>query len=136
MTLTAGASMTGSSICRKPCITNRARQGAGKKTGFVAKISISDDNGFVDVDRISWDNYNEANDLIMRAEQYKEERGYYPARIHADSIYMTFENKKFCTANDIRLSSRPRKRQIQAEVQTDSRAASAVQIRPEEAFRD
>jgi DNA-directed RNA polymerase subunit E'/Rpb7 len=30
---------------------------AGKKTEFGAKISISDDNGFVDVDRISWDNF-------------------------------------------------------------------------------
>jgi len=35
---------------------------ADKKTEFGAKISISDDNGFVEVDRISWDNYNEAND--------------------------------------------------------------------------
>jgi len=59
---------------------------AGKTTEFGAKISISNDNAFVDVDRISWDNYNEANDLIVRTEQYKEERGYYPARICVDSI--------------------------------------------------
>ncbi len=70
------------------------------------------------MDRISWDNYNEASDLIARAKQYKEERGCYPARICADSIDMTSENKKFCAANNIRLSGRPRKRQIQAEVQT------------------
>jgi IS5 family transposase len=63
-----------------------------RKTEFGAKISISDDNGFVDVDRISWDNYNEASDLIARAKRYKEERGYYPARICADSIYMASEN--------------------------------------------
>lgn len=75
------------------------------------------------MDGISWDNYNEANDLIARAEQYKEERGYYPARICADSIYMAFENKKFCIAYDIRLSSRPRKRQIHAEVQTAEQQA-------------
>jgi IS5 family transposase len=79
---------------------------AGKKTQFGAKISIPDDNGFVDVDRISRDNYNEGNDLIARAEQYKEERAYYPARICADSIYMTSDNQKFCAANDIRLSGR------------------------------
>jgi IS5 family transposase len=47
---------------------------AGRKTEFGAKISISDDNGFVDVDRISWDNYNEASALIAHAKQYKEER--------------------------------------------------------------
>ena len=102
----------------KPHVRPIVRGKAGKKTEFGAKISISDDNGFVDVDRISWDNYNEANDLIARAKQYKEERGYYPARICADSIYMTSENKKFCAANDIRLSGRPRKKQVEAEFQT------------------
>ena len=102
----------------KPHIRPIVRGKAGKKTEFGAKISISDDNGFVGVDRISWDNYNEANDLIARAKQYKEERGCYPARICADSIYMTSENKKFCAANNIRLSGRPRKKQVDAEVQT------------------
>ena len=102
----------------KPHVRPIVRGKAGKKTEFGAKISISDDNGFVDVDRISWDNYNESSDLIARAEQYKEERGYYPARICADSIYMTLENKKFCAANNIRLSGRPRKRSLQVEVQT------------------
>lgn len=102
----------------KPHVRPIVRGKAGKKTEFGAKISISDDNGFVDVDRISWDNYNEANDLIERAEQYKEDRGYYPARICADSIYMTSVNKKFCAANGIRLSGRPRKKQVEAEVQT------------------
>ena len=102
----------------KPHVRPIVRGKAGKKTEFGAKISISDDNGFVDVDRISWDNYNEANDLIERAEQYKEDRGYYPARICADSIYMTSGNKAFCTANGIRLSGRPRKKLVEAEVQT------------------
>jgi hypothetical protein len=102
----------------KPHVRPIVRGKAGKKTEFGAKISISDDNGFVDVDRISWDNYNEANDLIARAKQYKEERGYYPARICADSIYMTSDNKKFCAGNNIRLSGRPRKKQVKAEVQT------------------
>jgi len=102
----------------KPHVRPIVRGKAGKKTEFGAKISISNDNGFVDVDRISWDNYNEANDLIPRAMRYKEERGFYPARICADSIYMTSENKKFCAANNIRLSGRPRKRQVEVEVQT------------------
>jgi hypothetical protein len=58
-------------------------------------------NDFIDVDRISWDNYSEATDLIIPAEQYKEEPGYYPARIRADSIFMKMENKKFCGAKNI-----------------------------------
>jgi hypothetical protein len=48
----------------------------------------------------------------------KEERGCYPNRICADSSYMTSENKKFCAANKIRFSSRPRKKQVEAAVQT------------------
>jgi hypothetical protein len=96
----------------KPHVRPIVRGKAGKKTEFGAKISISDDNGFVEVDRISWDNYNEANDLIDRATRYKEERGYYPARICADAIYMTFANKKFCEDNGIRLSGRARKKEI------------------------
>jgi nucleotide-binding universal stress UspA family protein len=77
----------------KPHVRPIVRGKAGKKTEFGAKISISDGNAFVDVDRISWVNYNEANDLIARAEQYKEERGCYPAQICADLIYMTSDNK-------------------------------------------
>jgi DNA-directed RNA polymerase subunit E'/Rpb7 len=102
----------------KPHLRPIVRGKAGKKNEFGAKISISDDNGFVDVDRISWDNYNEAYDLIASAMQYKEERGCYPARICADSIYMTSDNKKFCAENNIRLSGRPRKKQAGAEMQT------------------
>ncbi len=37
----------------KPHVRPIVREKAGKKTEFGAKISISDDNGFVDVDRIS-----------------------------------------------------------------------------------
>jgi hypothetical protein len=103
----------------KPHVRPIVRGKAGKKTEFGAKISISDDNGFVEVDRISWDNYNEANDLIERAERYKEERGYYPARICADAIYMTVANKKFCEDHGIRLSGRARKKETaEAEVQS------------------
>lgn len=50
------------------------------------------------VDRINWNNFNEAYDLIKRAKWYKEERGHYPARICADAISMTCDNKKFCMA--------------------------------------
>ena len=51
----------------KPHVRPIVRRKAGQKTEFGAKISISDDDGFMNVDRISWDNYNEANDLIDRA---------------------------------------------------------------------
>jgi hypothetical protein len=94
----------------KPHVRPIIRGKAGKKTEFGAKISISDDNGFADLDRISWDNYNESNDLVGRIEQYKEERGYYPERVCADRIYITHKNKLFCKQRNIRLSGRGRGR--------------------------
>lgn len=75
------------------------------------KVTVSDDNGFVEVDRISWDSYNEANDLIEQAKRYKQERAYYPARICADATYLTVENKKFCREHGIRLCGRARKKE-------------------------
>jgi hypothetical protein len=65
----------------------------------------------INADRISWDNYNEANDLSVRAEQCQEEHGCYSARICADAIYMTVGNKKFCKDHGIRLSGRARKKE-------------------------
>jgi len=98
----------------KPHVRPIVRGKAGKKTEFGAKISISDDNGFVDMDRISWDNYNEANDLIQRIEQYKQERGYYPERVCADAIYITAENKRYCAEHNIRLSGRGRGKRVES----------------------
>ena len=98
----------------KPHVRPIVRGKAGKKTEFGAKISISDDNGFVDLDRISWDNYNEANDLIQRVEQYKQERGYYPERVCADAIYITAENKNYCAEHHIRLSGRGRGKRVES----------------------
>ena len=92
----------------KPHVRPIVRGKAGKKTEFGAKISISDDNGFVDLDRVSWDNYNESADLIPRVEKYRAERGYYPERVCADKLYITVENKRYCEQHGIRLSGRGR----------------------------
>jgi DNA-directed RNA polymerase subunit E'/Rpb7 len=58
----------------KPHLRPITRGKASKKTEFGAKITISEDNRFVEVDQTCWDNNNEANDLIERVKQYKEER--------------------------------------------------------------
>lgn len=102
----------------KPHVRPIVRGKAGKKTEFGAKISISDDNGFVDVDRISWDNYNESKDLIQRVEQYKQDRGYYPERVCADQIYITWENKRFCNERKIRLSGRGRGKKSEQKIES------------------
>jgi hypothetical protein len=73
---------------------------------FGAKICISVRNGFAFLHRISWDPYNESEDLILQAKEYKREHGCYPERICADRIYINTKNRNFCTRNKIRLSGK------------------------------
>ena len=73
---------------------------------FGAKISVSVRNGFAFLHRISWDPYNEADDLIAQAKKYKQENDCYPERICADRIYLNTKNRNFCRRNNIRLSGK------------------------------
>jgi len=69
---------------------------AGKAVEFGAKISVSCFKGYVFLDHISWDNFNESGDLKSQVETYKEFTGYYPESVHADKIYRTRENREWC----------------------------------------
>jgi hypothetical protein len=73
---------------------------------FGAKISVSVRNGFAFLHRISWDPYNESEDLIAQAKKYKQQNGFYPERVGADRIYLNTKNRNFCTRNNIRLSGK------------------------------
>ncbi len=73
---------------------------------FGAKISVSVRNGFAFLHRISWDPYNESEDLFPQAKKYKQEYGCYPERICADRIYINTKNRNFCSRNSIRLSGK------------------------------
>ena len=94
------------SVCQ-PHVRPIKRGKAGASTEFGAKVSASLVNGFSFVDRISWDAYNEAGDLIDQIEAYRKRFGYYPASVHADQIYRTRGNRKYCTKHGIRLSGPP-----------------------------
>ena len=54
-----------------------------------------------------WDAYNEGADLPRQIETYKKRFGYYPASVHADSLYRTRENRRYCKNLGIRLSGKP-----------------------------
>lgn len=74
-------------------------------TEFGAKISASVcSDGFVTLDRLSWDAYNESGDLMNQVEKYRERTGYYPQAVLADKIYRTRENRRLCKEKGIRLS--------------------------------
>jgi hypothetical protein len=86
----------------RPIVCGKARAAVE----FGAKISVSVQNGFAFLQRISWDPYNESEDLIPQAKKYKQEYGCYPERICADRIYINTKNQNFCTRNSIRLSGK------------------------------
>ena len=87
----------------RPIIRGKARQG----TEFGAKISASSYDGFVFLDRISWDNFNESQDLKTQVEALKFHTGYYPESVHVDQIYRTRENRTWCQEKGIRISGPP-----------------------------
>lgn len=86
----------------RPIVRGKARAAVE----FGAKISVSVRNGFAFLHRISWDPYNESEELIAQAKKYKQEHGCYPERICADRIYLNTKNRNFCTRNNIRLSGK------------------------------
>jgi hypothetical protein len=88
----------------KPHVRPIKRGKAGASTEFGAKISASVVEGFVFADRISWNNFNESTDLINQIKAYRARHGFYPESVHADKIYRTQGNRKFCKKHGIRMS--------------------------------
>lgn len=109
----------------QPYVRPIVRGKSGRKVEFGAKISVSHQKeGYMRLDRLSWDAYNESGDLTDQIESYRARLGYYPASVHADRIYRTQENRSYCKAKGIRLSGKPlgRTRKATADNQSELRA--------------
>ncbi len=91
----------------QPHVRPIKRGKARNQTEFGAKLSLSLVNGFSFQDRLSWDSYNESFDLIEQVESYRRRFGHYPESVHADQIYRTRKNRKYCKERGIRLSGPP-----------------------------
>jgi len=91
----------------QPHVRPIKRGKAGRDTEFGAKLSVSVVDGFSFVDRRSWDNYNESQDLIGQIERHKDRFGFYPESVHVDKIYRTRANRAYCKARGIRMSGPP-----------------------------
>jgi hypothetical protein len=91
----------------QPHIRPIVRGKAGKSVDFGAKLSASCFEGYLFLDRISWDNFNESGDLKAQVEAYYRFTGYYPESVHADRIYRTRLNRAWCKERGIRLSGPP-----------------------------
>jgi plasmid stabilization system protein ParE len=88
----------------QPHVRPIVRGKAGRPVEFGAKISLSVVDGMCFLDRLSWDAYNESQDLITQIEAYHKRFGVYPESVHADKIYRTRGNLNFCSEHGIRLS--------------------------------
>jgi hypothetical protein len=63
--------------------------------------------GYVFLDRISWDNFNESGDLKAQIEAYRHFTGFYPESVHVDKIYRTRDNRAWCKQRGIIISGPP-----------------------------
>lgn len=118
----------------QPHIRPIVRGKAGKSTEFGAKLSASSFEGYVFLDRISWDNFNESGDLIAQVEAFKEFTGHYPESVHVDQIYRTLSNRAWCKERGIRMSGPPLGRRpahvskaIKKQAQEDEKARQAIE---------
>lgn len=118
----------------QPHVRPIVRGKAGKATEFGAKLSASSFEGYVFLDRISWDNFNESGDLIAQVEAFKEFTGHYPESVHVDQIYRTRSNRSWCKERGIRMSGPPLGRRsahvskaTKKQAQEDEKARQAIE---------
>ncbi len=84
------------SLCQahiRPIVCGKAR--CNVEYGAMISISVAG-NGFTFPDRLSYDPYNEGEDLKAQAMTYRRRYGHYPEVICADQIYRTRANRAFC----------------------------------------
>lgn len=80
----------------------RGKQGADVEFG--AKVEMSVHNGFLRVEHLSWDAFNESTTLQDSVEKFRNAYGHYPQRVLADTIFRTRENLKYCKKHGIHMN--------------------------------
>lgn len=80
----------------------RGKQNA--ETEFGAKVEMSDVNGFLRIEHMSWDAFNESTTLQESVENYRRAYGHYPKRVLADTIFRTSRNLRYCKEHGIHLN--------------------------------
>ena len=65
---------------------------------------MSDINGFLRIEHLSWNAFNECTTLQDSVESYRKAYGHYPKRVLADTIFRTRENLRYCKEHDIHMN--------------------------------
>ena len=71
---------------------------------FGAKAEMSVVNGFLRVEDLRWDAFNESTTLQASVESFRKAYGHYPQRVLADTIFRTRENLRYCKEHGIHLN--------------------------------
>lgn len=87
----------------RPIVRGKSRA----KTEFGAKLHLSLVEGYSFLDTVSWDAYNEGSHLTEYVESYRERFGFYPAKVLADKLYCSRENRKWLKEKGIKLAAKP-----------------------------
>jgi hypothetical protein len=90
----------------QPYVRPIVRGKSGNNTEFGAKFSASIVKGFVYLDHLSWNAFNEGTDLEDQVEQYRERFGFYPEEVIGDKIYGSRDNRKYLKKNRIKFSGK------------------------------
>jgi len=90
----------------QPQIRPMVRGKTNADVEFGPKLSLSVVDGFLYLDHLRWDPFNENKDLITQANKYRIRFGHFPKVIIADNIYGTRENRKYLKEHGIRFSGK------------------------------
>ena len=123
----------------QPHVRPIVRGKAGTPVEFGAKLSVSCVDGYVFLDHLDWDAFNESTHLQKQAEAFRARFGHYPASIHADQIYRTRANLRWCKQQGIRLSGPPLGRPssdetVQAQLKQQAKEDEAIRVQIEGKF--
>ena len=80
----------------------RGKQNA--EVEFGAKVEMSDVNGYLRIEDLRWDAFNESTTFQESVENYRKAYGHYPERVLADTIFRTRDNLRYCKEHDIHLN--------------------------------
>jgi IS5 family transposase len=76
----------------QPWVCPIVRGKAKAAVEFGAKIAVSLVDGYLRIERLSWDNFHEGTTLQGSVESYRADTGVYPERVLTDRAYRTREN--------------------------------------------
>ena len=80
----------------------RGKQNA--EVEFGAKVEMSDVNGYLRIEDLRWDAFNESTTFQESVENYCKAYGHYPEWVLADTIFRTRENLRYCKEHGIHLN--------------------------------